>query len=83
MSKWQPNETLPREKRCIIIRHNRGTWMFPEDPDKINCVVVYYAGQTQSNQDLSVKVDCWKAFDLTGFTRDQIEQWCEIPERDL
>jgi hypothetical protein len=55
--------------------------MFPEDQDKINCVVVYYGGTTYDGHDRP-EVDVWKTFGPDSFKRSEIEQWCELPERD-
>jgi hypothetical protein len=71
---WRSNDTLPTQKRCILIKHNRGTWNFPADPDKINCVVAYYPGKNDQGEDF------WDVFGPGSFNRREISMWCEIPD---
>lgn len=63
---WHNGETAPRDGSVILIAHNRGTWRYPQDSRKINCVVVYWSrGKFQQFGPDSFQpeeVACWSTF---------------------
>ena len=55
-----------KDREVIMIQHNRGTWSFPEDPERINCVVVYRSG------------DRFKDFGPDCFNISEIAAWARF-----
>lgn len=57
-----------KEGEVIIISHNRGTWSYPQDQDRITCVVVHRRGNrfTQFGPDsFDIKqIAAWARFNV-------------------
>lgn len=64
---WQPIETAPKDGRVIVIRHNRGTWRYREDPGNICCVCVYWSS------------DRWEQFGPDSFDPKSVTHWMPLP----
>lgn len=71
MLTWNTPDTLNEvdEHEVIMIRHNRGTWIHKRDPERVNCVVVFRAG------------DRFKQFGPDYFTRNEIAAWARFNPR--
>lgn len=66
MLDWQPGNTAPRDGRFILISHNRGTWVFPNDPARVTCVVVFWMDGS------------FHAFGPDSFSPESIEMWADF-----
>lgn len=69
MSDWQPIETAPKDGTVILVKHTRGTWIYPKDPAKINCVVVFWNGNDRFSQ-----------FGPDNFYEEELSYWMPITE---
>lgn len=68
MLDWKQPELLNevQEGEVIIIAHSRGTWHYPQDLNRIRCVVVFRRG------------DRFKGFGPDIFDVSEISQWAKF-----
>lgn len=63
LNQWRPIESAPRDGSVILVCHKRGTWLYPKDQRRINCVVVFWSdGRFKEFGPDSFKpseLDCW------------------------
>lgn len=65
---WKTISTAPKDGKVILVSHKRGTWIFPKDQSKINCVVVYWNGEK------------FKQFGPDSFHESELTYWMPFPE---
>lgn len=65
---WQPIETAPKDGSVILVRHNRGTWIYPKDQEKINYVVVFW------------NKGRFEEFGPDSFPESDLTHWMPLPE---
>ena len=65
--RWQPIETAPKDGKVIVVRHNRGTWLYPKDQANICCVCVFWDGGR------------WNQFGPDSFNENTITHWMPLP----
>jgi hypothetical protein len=65
---WEPIATAPKDGSVILAVHNRGTWVYPKDPRRINCVVVFWDGRK------------FNEFGPDSFTERELAYWQPLPE---
>jgi hypothetical protein len=68
MTGWQPIETAPKDGRVIVVRHNRGTWIYEPDQGNISCVCVFWSHGR------------FKQFGPDAFDENQLTYWMPLPE---
>jgi hypothetical protein len=63
---WQPISTAPKDGSVILAVHNRGSWKYPKDQRKINCIVVFWS------------VDQFEQFGPDSFPEHELTHWMPI-----
>jgi hypothetical protein len=68
MTEWQPIKTAPKDGRVIVVRHNRGTWIYEKDQGNICCVCVFWGGRD------------FQEFGPDSFKVKELTHWMPLPE---